>query len=381
MLQLGARQTKACDMQRAHAMYQTSSSVMPRLPLQRARGHCRAANAPISRTCLGGRSGSQSFLSSTSSIVVSNRQQPAPAVSGLRSTTKVTRLSPVMYSRYAAEVVKHPLAQVGEGIMVFVSGLFGGIGAVAAICVAIFAVFELVRRVLVGPPTVTRLRVAVRSKPASSGLPKDLRDSLNEIAGREHSTTHAYLRDLLADTAHLLHSQIDGHALGAVYQQTGLPLIANIQSKMQALAKFERDTINNGALLKEAITTTLQTGSDHTEEASQAAGSGSTVNQFVIVTLLVATKCSVKLPQEVNTLAGFKHAFDILREVEPGDIDGVQLYWTPQASGQYYTAREVIANYPDMQSMAITSYGGFGVLASKFDGFVVVEDKQVLTES
>lgn len=75
------------------------------------------------------------------------------------------------------------------------------------------------------------------------------------------------------------------------------------------------------------------------------------VDELMVVTLLVASQGSVKLPSRIDSLAGLQALLRGLGSLSPSQIMGVELLWTPQASGDYYTKDEIIQDYPHLVSL------------------------------
>jgi uncharacterized membrane protein len=71
------------------------------------------------------------------------------------------------------------------------------------------------------------------------------------------------------------------------------------------------------------------------------------VNELMVVTIVVAAEGGLKLPP-IRTSQDLRSALNTLAGISPSSVVAVELLWTPQAEGDYYTRDEVIADYPDL---------------------------------
>lgn len=109
---------------------------------------------------------------------------------------------------------------------------------------------------------------------------------------------------------------------------------------MTERAKFEQETLVNVA------------GASARRNSYRPSSRGSSKpDELIVVTLLVATSSGVELPAKINSLADLKQALQALGGVQQDQVLGVELLWTPQAEGDYYTKEEVITDYPNLRQL------------------------------
>ncbi len=77
------------------------------------------------------------------------------------------------------------------------------------------------------------------------------------------------------------------------------------------------------------------------------------VDELVVVTLLVATKSKLKgVPAgRITTAAQLQEALAAMGRVGAHDVMGVEVMWTPQAEGDYYTRDEIINDFPELMPL------------------------------
>jgi uncharacterized membrane protein len=79
------------------------------------------------------------------------------------------------------------------------------------------------------------------------------------------------------------------------------------------------------------------------------ANSGSAPDELVVVTLLIATRRPVDLPSKMNSNGDMRSCLQALGSLRADDVMGVELMWTPQAEGDYYTKDECLTEYPNLK--------------------------------
>ena len=72
------------------------------------------------------------------------------------------------------------------------------------------------------------------------------------------------------------------------------------------------------------------------------------VNELIVVTIMVAAYGRLNIPRQISSLADLRSALVALGGLGAHQILGVELLWTPQAEGDYYTRDEIISDYPNL---------------------------------
>ena len=71
------------------------------------------------------------------------------------------------------------------------------------------------------------------------------------------------------------------------------------------------------------------------------------MNELMVVTIVVAAEGRLNLPPIRNS-QDVRACLNSLGGIAPSKVVAVELLWTPQADGDFYTRDEVISDYPDM---------------------------------
>lgn len=71
---------------------------------------------------------------------------------------------------------------------------------------------------------------------------------------------------------------------------------------------------------------------------------------MIVITLMVACEGGSKIPA-INSREDLTKALRILGGVPVDDVLAVEVLWTPQAEGDYYTRDMLIQDYPTMRTL------------------------------
>jgi uncharacterized membrane protein len=113
------------------------------------------------------------------------------------------------------------------------------------------------------------------------------------------------------------------------------------KASMKERSKFEQETLVNVA------------GASPSRSSYKRANSSSSdkPDELVVVTLLVATDGSVDVPSNIDSLPSLQKALQALGSLQQEQVLGVELMWTPQAEGDYYTRDDIISDYPSLRQL------------------------------
>jgi uncharacterized membrane protein len=114
------------------------------------------------------------------------------------------------------------------------------------------------------------------------------------------------------------------------------------KASMKERSKFEQETLVNVAGASPSRSSYKRAGSS---------SSGDKPDELVVVTLLVATDGAVNVPSKINSLGELQQALQALGSVQQEQVLGVELMWTPQAEGDYYTREDIISDYPSLRQL------------------------------
>jgi len=57
------------------------------------------------------------------------------------------------------------------------------------------------------------------------------------------------------------------------------------------------------------------------------------------------------VPSKITSLSELQQALRTLGAVPADDVLGVELMWTPQADGDFYTKDDIISDYPNLRQL------------------------------
>jgi len=77
---------------------------------------------------------------------------------------------------------------------------------------------------------------------------------------------------------------------------------------------------------------------------------GAPVSELIVVTILVAAEGRVRLPK-VNSKESLIEALATLGAVPASDILAVEVLWTPEEEDDYFTADDLAADYPLLNTL------------------------------
>lgn len=97
---------------------------------------------------------------------------------------------------------------------------------------------------------------------------------------------------------------------------------------------------------------TLSNVSGRSVERQTAAGDGSDVGEFIVVSLVCAAideGLSKAIPREINGPADLNRALGMLGGVSTDTLQGVEIIWAPQNLKDTLTEREMLADHPELR--------------------------------
>eukprot|EP00878_Enallax_costatus_P011071 GHUV01011563.1.p1 GENE.GHUV01011563.1~~GHUV01011563.1.p1 ORF type:complete len:294 (+),score=90.91 GHUV01011563.1:601-1482(+) len=188
-----------------------------------------------------------------------------------------------------------------------------------------------------GRPTLTRVQVGLVS------LARELKHDLDNIAASADTSNSRGLHHLLQEVVLALLRNPRYCVYGAASQKT-TSSTSSLESKFNAASMKERSKFEQETLVNVA-------GAAACRSTYRPSSKGTMPDELIVVTLLVATSCPVDVPQKINSLKDLKQALQGLGCVGSENVLGVELLWTPQAEGDYYTKDEIITDYPTLRQL------------------------------
>lgn len=178
---------------------------------------------------------------------------------------------------------------------------------------------------------------------------KSLQTDLERIAATSDTATNDGLAGVLQETSLALLRHPEYWAYGDSKTES-LPL--NLAEgkfnnlALQERSKFTQEAISNvQGKLQSASGSASEDAIAHATEAKLAA---TQQNEYIVVTLLVGTQGSLKLPS-IHSVDDLRQAIRQMGAVPAQQLLAAEILWAPQGEGDVLTADDVIAQYPSLK--------------------------------
>ncbi|MEM1251355.1 MAG: DUF1517 domain-containing protein [Cyanobacteria bacterium P01_H01_bin.21] len=183
--------------------------------------------------------------------------------------------------------------------------------------------------------SVARLQVGLLAKA------RHLQDDLNRLATSADTSSSAGLTKVLQEStlSLLRHPEYWAYADTDTIQTK----LTSAETEFNRLALIERSKFSHEAV---SNVNNQLSGSDNV--ALPDADDSSPAGEYLIATVIVATQGKLTLPT-LNSEQDLHKALNQLGAVPSDALMAVEVFWTPQASGETLTSDEVIAQYPNLK--------------------------------
>ena len=169
---------------------------------------------------------------------------------------------------------------------------------------------------------------------------KSLQDDLRSLAASSDTSSSAGLQRLLQETTL------------ALLRQPDLWVYANAESGSvpfsSAESTFNRLSMNERSKLDAELTSNV--GGQRTTDTSNSSGDADATNEFIVVTVLVASRQGVNL-KKADTSEQLRESLRILGSVASSDLMALEVIWQPDGSGDVLSADELVTAYPNLQHL------------------------------
>ncbi len=186
-----------------------------------------------------------------------------------------------------------------------------------------------------GPVSIAQIQVGLLA------TARDLQDDLRRLAGSADTSNSGGLQRVLQETSLSLlrHPDLWVYANGEVGQ---IPF-ASAEStfnrlSMQERSKLERELTANVA------------GRRFSEPAAIAAGASDATSDFIVVTLLVASRSRLAI-KGAGTAEDLRDSLQKLGAVGAEDLLALEVIWQPEGAGEVLSTEQVITAYPELQHL------------------------------
>ncbi|MAR06898.1 MAG: hypothetical protein CL862_07335 [Cyanobium sp. NAT70] len=171
---------------------------------------------------------------------------------------------------------------------------------------------------------------------------KALQDDLRSLAASADTSSSTGVQRLLQETTL------------ALLRQPDLWVYANSESGSvpftSAESTFNRLSMSERSKLQAEVTSNVG-GQRLTDPGlSAAVGEADATNEFIVVTLLVASTATASL-QGADTAEDLRQTLRILGSTSSSDLMALEVIWQPEGRGDVLSAEELITAYPNLQHL------------------------------
>lgn len=169
---------------------------------------------------------------------------------------------------------------------------------------------------------------------------KQLQDDLRSLAASSDTSSSTGLQRLLQETTL------------ALLRQPELWVYANAENGTvpfdSAESTFNRLSMSERSKLQAEVTTNV--GGQQLSQPSSVAGEADATNEFIVVTLLVASTARSSL-QGADTGEDLRQTLRILGSTSSSELMALEVIWQPEGRGDVLSAEELITAYPNLQHL------------------------------
>lgn len=170
---------------------------------------------------------------------------------------------------------------------------------------------------------------------------RGLQDRLAEFAQQGDTASESGLAALLGQTALELSRSKDSIRYINVSSDGPMPL-AQGESRMNAQALSERSRFE---------VERIRGADGQVRKATEVLPESSEVLEFVVVTVIIATRQPVGTWKTVTDHTQIEPVLTALGAVGPGELLGLEVIWTPADPGDSLTESDILTSYPDLKSV------------------------------
>ncbi len=169
---------------------------------------------------------------------------------------------------------------------------------------------------------------------------KSLQDDLRSLAASSDTSSSSGLQSLRPETTL------------AQLRQPDLWVYANAERGSvpysSAESTFNRLSMNERSKLDAELTSNV--GGQRTTDTSNSTGDADATNEFIVVTLLVASTASAKLAG-ADTGEDLRQTLRILGSTASSELMALEVIWQPEGRGDVLSANDLVTAYPNLQHL------------------------------
>lgn len=187
-----------------------------------------------------------------------------------------------------------------------------------------------------GPVTLVQLQIGLLA--SAKALQQDLR----QLAATADTSSSSGLQRVLQETTL------------ALLRQPDLWVYANLENGSvpftAAESTFNRLSMTERSKLREELTTNVGGQRSAAGAKALAVGDADATNEFIAVTVLVASRRSVML-KSIESSEGLRESLRILGSTSSTDLMALEVIWQPDGAGEVLSAEELVTAYPNLQHL------------------------------
>lgn len=182
-----------------------------------------------------------------------------------------------------------------------------------------------------GPVTLAQVQIGLLASA------RQLQQDLRQLAATADSGTATGLQRLLQGVALALLRNPEYWAYGN--GEVGQVGFHAAEATFNRLSMTERSKLDGE-------TTTNVAGQRSRGDAGQSAAA----NEYIAVTLLVASRCPINLPKPITT-DDLRTALRLLGSIPSGDLLSLEVIWQPDGNEDVLTSTDLVTLYPELQAL------------------------------
>ena len=192
------------------------------------------------------------------------------------------------------------------------------------------------RELSTGPVSLLQMQIGLLASA------KSLQTDLRQLAASADTSTSSGLQRVLQETTL------------ALLRQPELWVYANVESGSVPFnaseSTFNRLSMTERSKLRAEITTNVGGVRNGNTAELSSSGDADATNEFIVVTVLVASRQSVKLKQ-ADSGEALRETLRILGSTSSSDLMALEVIWQPDGSGDVLSADELVMAYPNLQHL------------------------------
>ena len=171
---------------------------------------------------------------------------------------------------------------------------------------------------------------------------KEIQVNLRELASSSNTSTSSGLQRVLQDTTLSL------------LRKPELWVYSNIETGsvpfISAESTFNRISITERSKLKAELTSNYSGQISTSKNTEALPGDSDPTNEYIAITLLVATKKDLSLSNKANSEL-ITEALRLLGSISSNDLIALEVIWQPEGEGETLSEEELITQYPNLKHL------------------------------